>query len=59
MSKTSRFLIFLLVCVIAVLFLLPTFRWYAGWGVTQEEKDLAVLPCQDVRNSATTEAEKK
>ena len=59
MSKTSRFLIFLLVCVIAVLFLLPTFRWYAGWGVTQEEKDLAVLPGQDVRNFATTEAEKK
>lgn len=59
MSKTSRFLIFLLVCVIAVLFLMPTVRWYAGWGVTQEEKDLAVLPGQDVRNYATTEAEKK
>lgn len=59
MSKTSRFLIFLLVCTIAALFLIPTLRWYSGIGVTQEEKDLAVLPNQDVRNFATTEAEKK
>jgi preprotein translocase subunit SecD len=57
MSKRYRFLLVLVMAIIAVAFLLPTIRWY--WIVTAEEKALATSSRFEIREYALRKASDK